>query len=71
MRIDGAADRARARAPSGVGAVLAFAQGGRVRVLRVEALPRRRGPPAEAASLYTALGKPTAQRPLTRPSARA
>jgi len=32
--------------------VLSFAQRGSVRVLRVEALPARRGPPAEARLLY-------------------
>lgn len=37
------------------GAVLAFARDGDVRVLRVLALPRRRGPPAEAAALYQRL----------------
>ena len=38
----------RAHAPVRVGDVLSFAQRGEVRVLRVEALPARRGPPAEA-----------------------
>jgi ribosome-associated heat shock protein Hsp15 len=36
-----------------VGDVLSFAQRGQVRVLKVETLPDRRGPPAEARSLYT------------------
>jgi len=45
----------RAHAPIRVGDVLAFAQRGAVRVLRVEALPRRRGPPAEARTLYSEL----------------
>ena len=45
----------RAAAPVRVGDVLAFPLHGRVRVLRIEALPTRRGPPAEAAALYTAL----------------
>lgn len=36
-----------------VGDVLAFAQRGAVRVLKVEALPARRGPPAEARALYS------------------
>ena len=45
----------RAHAPVRVGDVLAFAQRGQVRVLRVEALPRRRGPPAEARTLYSEL----------------
>lgn len=38
----------RAHAPVRVGDVLSFALYGRVRVIRVIALPRRRGPPAEA-----------------------
>ena len=36
----------------GVGDVLSFAVHGRVRVLRIAALPDRRGPPAEARALY-------------------
>jgi ribosome-associated heat shock protein Hsp15 len=43
----------RAHAPVRVGDVLAFAQRDAVRVLQVEALPARRGPPAEARALYT------------------
>lgn len=35
------------------GDVLGFAQHGAVRVLRIEALPSRRGPPAEARALYS------------------
>ena len=35
------------------GDVLSFAMHGRVRVLRIEALPLRRGAPAEARLLYT------------------
>jgi ribosome-associated heat shock protein Hsp15 len=42
----------RAHASVRVGDVLAFAQRGAVRVLKVEALPARRGPPAEARALY-------------------
>jgi ribosome-associated heat shock protein Hsp15 len=42
----------RAHAPVRVGDVLSFAQRGSVRVLRVAALPARRGPPAEARALY-------------------
>ncbi len=42
----------RAHAPVRVGDVLSFAQRGQVRVLRIEALPVRRGPPAEARALY-------------------
>ena len=51
----------RAHAPVRVGDVLSFAVHGKVRVLRVEALPARRGPPAEAALLYAEF----AERPLT------
>ncbi len=43
----------RSHAPVAVGDVLSFAVHGRVRVLRVQALPTRRGPPAEARALYT------------------
>ena len=54
LRIDGrAVDRA--HAPVRIGNVLTFAQHGRVRVLRVEALPARRGPPAEACDCYQEL----------------
>ena len=45
----------RAHAAVKVGDVLSFAQRGAVRVLRVEALPVRRGPPAEARTLYSEL----------------
>ena len=45
----------RASAPVKVGDVLSFALRGQVRVLKVEALPRRRGPPAEARTLYSEL----------------
>jgi len=45
----------RAHAPVRVGDVLSFAQRGAVRVMRVEALPTRRGPPAEARSTYSEL----------------
>jgi ribosome-associated heat shock protein Hsp15 len=38
-----------------VGSIIAFPLHGKVRVMRVEALPRRRGPPDEAAALYTPL----------------
>jgi ribosome-associated heat shock protein Hsp15 len=52
LRLDGRlVDRA--HAPVRLGNILTFcAAGGRVRVLRVEALPRRRGPPAEAQQCY-------------------
>lgn len=51
LRLDG---RRIDRAHAGVrpGSIIAFPLGGRVRVLRVIALPTRRGPPAEAAALY-------------------
>jgi ribosome-associated heat shock protein Hsp15 len=45
----------RAHAAVRVGDVLSFALRGRVRVLRIEALPARRGPPPEARSLYAEL----------------
>jgi ribosome-associated heat shock protein Hsp15 len=45
----------RAHAPVRPGDVLSFAQRGAVRVLRIEALPARRGPPAEARALYSEL----------------
>ena len=47
----------RAHAPVRVGDVLSFAQRSAVRVLRVEALPARRGPPAEARALYAEIGE--------------
>lgn len=43
-----------------IGDILTFAQRGAVRVLRVEALPARRGPPAEARGLYCELTSATA-----------
>jgi ribosome-associated heat shock protein Hsp15 len=43
----------RAHAAVRVGDVLSFALRGTVRVLKIEALPARRGPPAEARALYT------------------
>src|SRR5690349_3131527 len=45
----------RAHAPVRAGDILSFAQRGQVRVLRIEALPARRGPPAEARTLYSEL----------------
>jgi ribosome-associated heat shock protein Hsp15 len=45
----------RAHAPVRAGDVLSFARHGAVRVLRIEALPTRRGPPAEARALYSEL----------------
>lgn len=43
----------RSHAQVRVGDVLSFAMNGKVRVIRVEALPIRRGPPAEARLLYS------------------
>ncbi|NJR79707.1 RNA-binding S4 domain-containing protein [Sphingomonas corticis] len=54
LRLDGRAID-RAHAPVRVGNVLTFAQAGRVRVLRVEALPHRRGPAPEAQGCYQEL----------------
>lgn len=45
----------RSSAPVRIGSVIVFPLNGKVRALRVEALPRRRGPPAEAALLYIPL----------------
>jgi ribosome-associated heat shock protein Hsp15 len=45
----------RAHAAVRVGDVLSFAQRGAVRVLKIEALPARRGPPAEARLHYCEL----------------
>ena len=45
----------RAHAAVRVGDVLSFAVHGKVRVIRIETLPRRRGPPAEARLLYSEL----------------
>lgn len=42
----------RAHVPVRPGDVLSFALRGQVRVLRIEAIPVRRGPPAEARALY-------------------
>lgn len=54
LRIDGrVADRAHAAVR--VGNVLTFPLHGAVRVIRIAALPTRRGPPAEARGCYTEL----------------
>ena len=60
LRLDGRViDRAHAAVR--VGDVLSFALRGRVRVLRIEALPTRRGPAPEARALYAELPEtPTA-----------
>ncbi len=54
LRIDGRAID-RAHAPVRVGNILTFAHHGAVRVLRVEALPLRRGPAPEALACYQEL----------------
>ena len=46
----------RSHAPVKIGDVLSFAVHGKVRVIKVEALPSRRGPPAEARLLYSEVG---------------
>ena len=57
LRIDGrAVDRAHATVK--VGDVLSFPLHGRVRVIRIEALPARRGPAPEAQACYTDLSPP-------------
>jgi ribosome-associated heat shock protein Hsp15 len=56
----------RAHAVVRVGEVMSFAAYGKVRVLRIVALPSRRGPPAEARLLYTELG----ESPVDEPSAK-
>lgn len=54
----------RAHAAVRVGDVLSFAAHGKVRILKVEALPTRRGPPVEARLLYSEVG----ERPVDEPS---
>jgi ribosome-associated heat shock protein Hsp15 len=62
MRIDGrAVDRS--AAPVRIGNILTFALGDRVRVLRVEALPTRRGPAPEAQGCYQELVANVSQPP--------
>ena len=46
----------RAHCPVRVGDVLSFPLRGQVRVIRVNALPKRRAPPAEARLIYSDLG---------------
>ncbi|MFA5969918.1 MAG: S4 domain-containing protein [Sphingomonas sp.] len=57
LRLDGRRIE-RAHVPVRIGSVIGFVQGGRVRVLRVVALPVRRGPPSEAATMYVDLANP-------------
>lgn len=54
LRIDGRPID-RSAAPVRVGNILTFAHQGRVRVLRIEALPTRRGPAPEAQGCYQEL----------------
>ncbi len=62
MRIDGRAVE-RSAAPVRVGNILTFAQHDRVRVLRIEALPARRGPAPEAQACYQELVANVSQPP--------
>ncbi|PXA97011.1 RNA-binding protein [Nostoc sp. 3335mG] len=62
LRIDGRRIE-RAHCPVRVGMVIAFPRDGQVQILRVMALPTRRGPPAEALTLYTRL-EPTRVAPV-------
>ena len=55
LRLDGRRIE-RSSVPVRIGSVLAFPLYGEVRVLRVEALPARRGPPAEARCHYEEIG---------------
>lgn len=67
LRLDGRRiDRAHAAVRPG--AIIAFPLHGRVRVLRVVALPHRRGPPAEALGCYENL-VPGASNPVDVPDA--
>lgn len=59
LRIDGRVV-SRAHAMVRVGNVLSFPLHGRVRVIRVEAIPARRGPASEARACYTDLSPPDA-----------
>lgn len=61
LRLDGRRiDRAHAHVR--VGSVIGFAgRDGRIRILRVETLPARRGPPAEARGLYAELANDSQQ----------
>lgn len=57
LRIDGRRID-RAHAPVRIGSVIAFVSHDRVRVVRVAALPMRRGPAPEAATMYVDLSNP-------------
>ena len=54
LRLDGRRIE-RSAAPVRIGSIIVFPLFGKVLALRVEALPKRRGSPAEAAELYTRL----------------
>lgn len=54
LRLDGRLVE-RAHVPVRVGSILVWAQGPRVRAMRVEALPHRRGPAPEAEGCYADL----------------
>ena len=56
MRIDGRIIT-QAHTPVRIGDVLSFALRGKVRIIRVERLPQRRGSPAEAQLLYSDLSE--------------
>jgi ribosome-associated heat shock protein Hsp15 len=43
--------------PVGIGSIIAMPLRGKVRILRVTALPVRRGPPAEARGAYEEIGE--------------
>lgn len=58
LRLDGAIV-AKANQAVRIGSVLTFPLGPRIRVVRVLALGVRRGPPAEARTLYEDLSAPT------------
>jgi ribosome-associated heat shock protein Hsp15 len=54
LRLDGRRIE-RSAAPVRLGSIIVFPLYGKILALRVEGLPKRRGPPAEAAQLYTRL----------------
>ena len=60
LRLDGRAID-RAHCPVRIGSILTYAQGQRVRVIRVEALPHRRGPAPEAQACYQDLAANVSQ----------
>jgi len=58
MRVDGRVIE-RAHSEVKAGSVLTFPLNGRVRILRVDELPNRRGPAPEAQACYTDLSPPS------------